>query len=432
MLFLVLPLHQVVSRQAGAHRHHCSNDAGQRGPDEGGVDQRGSHHHGDYRHDVSAGHSVGGFVMLLAAQHKDGAEGQEVLQQCDHGEVTQKIRQAGGEDQNDSHHALNNDGERGGLVFGMHLAKLLEEQSVTRHRVLDAGLEHDAAGQRADHHDDGHDRNHHVGALADYGDLGGQQRDGRIGRSQLIDAQQAGSYEGQAHIQAQNDQRGKNQTTGHILLGLFDLAGHVAGSAHAVKRPSGGGDTGQQRRDSGDRGARQRSGRQQGGSIHEEQSYTDNQYKGQNFQGGDEGLELAASLHTAQMHHHEHQHENRSNDLQHDAVHGQEVSQVVNDRQRHNGDGRGIGGPEADPTAQEGQRAGPGFTEVNILTTILRECGSQFCVAEVGRYLKQTADQEGKHQEQAASRGIGHLRQRREDTGTNGGADAQCDHGAQS
>ena len=124
--------------------------------------------------------------MRFAAQNEDRAEGQEVFQQSNHSEVTQQIRQAGRENQNDGDHALNNNGESRGLIFGMNLTKLFEEQAVTSHCILDARLEHDAAGQRTDYNDDSHDGDHNVSALTNDGNFGSQQRDRSVGSSQLV------------------------------------------------------------------------------------------------------------------------------------------------------------------------------------------------------------------------------------------------------
>ena len=55
----------------------------------------------------------------------------------------------------------------------------------------------------------------------------------------------------------------------------------------------------------------------------------------------------------------------------------------------------------------------------------------KFCVAEVGGDLEQAADDEGQHQEQAAAGSACYLRQGREDTGTDSGADAQRQNCAQ-
>ena len=314
----------------------------------------------------------------------------------------------------------------------MNLGEGFEEQTVLCHGVLNPGLEHDAAGQRADDHDDGHDRHNRTGVIADEGDLGCQQGDGRIGGSQLIHGQQTGSHGGQTGVQSQNDEGGQDQAPGQILLGILDFTGHIAGGAHAVKGPGSSGDTGQQGHDAaGTCKAGQRRGRQEVVALDEERADADDQGEGQNLQRGDDGLELAAALNGAQMHKHEHQHEGHSDELQRQTVNRDEESQIVHDGQSHNGDGGRIGGPEADPAAQEGQRTGTGFPEIDVLTAVLRVGGSQLCVAEVGGDLEQAADDEGQHQEQAAAGSACYLRQGREDTGTDSGADAQRQNCAQ-
>ena len=131
------------------------------------------------------------------------------------------------------------------------------------------------------------------------------------------------------------------------------------------------------------------------------------------------------------MHKHEHQHEGHSDELQSQTVNGNEEGQIVHDGQSHDGDRGRIGGPEADPAAQEGQRTGTGFPEVDVLTAVLGVGGSQLGVAEVGGNLEQAADDEGQHQEQAAAGSACYLRQGREDAGTDSGADAQRQNGAQ-
>ena len=314
----------------------------------------------------------------------------------------------------------------------MNLGKGLEEQAVLSHSVLDPGLEHDAAGQRADDHDDGHDGHNRTGVIADEGDLGGQQGDGCVGGSQLIHGQQAGSNGGQTGVQSQNDEGGQNQTTGQVFLGILDLTGHIAGGAHAVKGPGSSGDTGQQSHDAAGTGeAGQRRAGQEVVALDEERADADDQGEGQNLQRGDDGLELAAALNGAQMHKHEYQHEGHSDEFQDQAVNGNEEGQVIHDGQSHDGDGGRIGGPEADPAAQEGQRTGTGFPEVDVLTAILGIGGGQLRVAEVCRNLEQAADDEGQHQEQAAAGSARYLRQGREDAGTDSGADAQRQNGAQ-
>ena len=122
------------------------------------------------------------------------------------------------------------------------------------------------------------------------------------------------------------------------------------------------------------------------------------------------------------MDEHEDQNEDYGNQAKHKAMDRQEVSKVVHDRQRHDGDGRGVRGPEADPAAEESQGAGTGLTEVDILAAVFREGRGQLGIAEVGGDLEQTANDESQEQEQGASGRIGDLGQGREDAGADGRA----------
>ena len=131
------------------------------------------------------------------------------------------------------------------------------------------------------------------------------------------------------------------------------------------------------------------------------------------------------------MHEHEEQDECGSHQLQSQVGHGDEVSQVVDDSQSHDGDGRRIGTPEGDPAAQECQGAGACFTEVDVLTAVFGICGCQLCVAEVSGDLEQAADDEGQNQEQGAACCVGNVSQGGENAGTDSGADAQGDNRTQ-
>ncbi len=100
------------------------------------------------------------------------------------------------------------------------------------------------------------------------------------------------------------------------------------------------------------------------------------------------------------MDEHEDQNEDYGNQAKHKAMDRQEVSKVVYNRQRHDGDGRGVRGPEADPAAEESQGAGTGLTEVDILAAVFREGRGQLGIAAVGGDREQTANDESPEQEQ--------------------------------
>ena len=128
------------------------------------------------------------------------------------------------------------------------------------------------------------------------------------------------------------------------------------------------------------------------------------------------------------MHEHEEQDECGSHQLQSQVGHGDEVSQVVDDSQSHDGDGGRISAPEGDPATQECQGAGACFTEVDVLTAVFGICGCQLCVAEVSGDLEQAADDEGQNQEQRAAGCVGNVSQGGENAGTDSGTDAQGDN----
>ena len=111
------------------------------------------------------------------------------------------------------------------------------------------------------------------------------------------------------------------------------------------------------------------------------------------------------------MQHHENQYKTNCHQAKDQTMHRNEERQVVCNCQGHDGDRRRVGGPEADPSAKKCQRTGPRFLKVNILAAILREGAGQFRIAEVGRDLQHSANQERQHQKQTASCGSRHLTQ---------------------
>ena len=293
------------------------------------------------------------------------------------------------------------------MILGMHLTEALEEQSVHRHLVLQTGLEHDRSRAGRHGHNGSGQCHKDTGNLADPGQHGGRVGQGSRGTLQRVKGHNPGDYNRQQRVQHDNEQHRADQRPWHGLFRILDLAGHVAAGAHAVIGPAGGGDTGQQSRQ-----AHRSAGYRRRADViapHVERSHPDEQYEGQQLDGGHDGLELSASLHGHHVDGHKHQDRGHGQKLDGDGAHGHQVGDILGSRQGHHRDSRGVISPEGGPAAEKRQLLPSRMLDIHVMTSVLRVSRSHLGHDQVLGNHDQTSDEKRKNRDQRAARGRRHL-----------------------